>query len=106
LTGLPLLARAPYAPMGRRPLDAFVRGRPVSYVTADARDPVASGMAHLLTELGGDQDVRSGAVVVASERTRVDEVRYAARRLSLRGLDVVGVVVATRLRTRRWRLSP
>ncbi len=105
LTGLPLLARAPYAPMGQRTLDAFVRGRPVSYVSADEQDPVASGMAHLLTDLGADQEVRSGAVVVASESTRVDDVRYAARRLSLRGLDVLGVVIATRLRPSRWRAA-
>jgi hypothetical protein len=106
MTGLPLVARAPYAPMGRRTLDAFVRGRPVTYVTVDAHDPVASGMAHLLTDVGGEQDARGGAVVVASERTRVDDVRLAARRLALRGIDVVGVLVATQLRSSRRRPSP
>ncbi|HET8615454.1 MAG TPA: hypothetical protein VFL94_08005 [Actinomycetales bacterium] len=102
LVGLPLLARVPYAPLGRRTIDALVRGRPVAYVSADERDPVAAGMAHLLTDLGFDDERRTGAVVVASERTRVDDVRSAAQRLSERGMDVLGVVIARRPRVSRW----
>jgi capsular polysaccharide biosynthesis protein len=96
-TGLPLLATVPYAPLDARTVDALVWARPTSYVAVDERDDVASGVAHTLSGLGSHVGGRSGAVVVASTRTRVDEVRDCCSRLALQGVDVRGIVLATRL---------
>jgi hypothetical protein len=105
-TGLPLLARTSATPESARALAGLFADRPMSYVAATESDREASTMAARLTETTHRPRHRAGAVVVASGRTRVEQVLACQGRLSLQGIPVRGVVLTTGVRPRRWWLSP
>jgi capsular polysaccharide biosynthesis protein len=103
--GLPLVGRVPYTPDGVRSLLLMLRRQPIAYVAVDDRDPTASGMARTLEEAAPRHESRVGAVVVASERSRTDEVVACRDQLLQQQIEVHGLVVATRLRPRRTSMS-
>jgi hypothetical protein len=98
--GLPLVGRVPYTPDGVRSLLLMLRRRPIAYVAVDERDPTASGMARTLEEAAPRHESRVGAIVVASERSRTDDVVACRDQLVRQRIEVHGLVVATRLRPR------
>jgi hypothetical protein len=102
-TGLPLLARAPLTEDGVRAVTRLFAHRSMAYVAASESDADASALADRLADTTGRSGRRAGAVVVASGRTRVEQVLACAERLRLQGISVVGVALVTGSRSRqRW----
>jgi hypothetical protein len=102
-TGLPLLARSPLTPQGVRMFARLFADQPMAYVSAVDHDVAAADMAHQLGDFAGQPRLGAGAVVVASGRTRVEQVLACQGRLARQGIPVHGVLLTTvpHLR-RRW----
>lgn len=100
-TGLPLLAQASLNADGVRSVAGLFSGLPMAYVAATEGDSDASTMADRLADTTGRPTQRAGAVVVASGRTRTEQVLACESRLRLQGIAVRGVVLTQRRRPRR-----
>jgi hypothetical protein len=107
-TGLPLLARTSGAPRDVGALAELFAEQRLAFVAASEDDATAASTADLLsdtTSRAGHQ-ASAGAVVVASAKTRVDQVLSCQGRLGLQGIAVHGVVVTTGEPSRRRWWSP
>jgi capsular polysaccharide biosynthesis protein len=93
--GLPLLAEVPGAPDDVRSLAHLFVDRPMAYVAATEGDAVASSMADRLTDRTRRPRNGGGAVIIASSRTRLDQVLACRHRLQLQDIPVRGLVVVT-----------
>jgi hypothetical protein len=94
-TGLPLLADTSGGPADVRALTHLFVDKPMAYVAATERNATASTMADRLTDRTRRPRQGGGAVIVASDRTRLDEVLECRGRLGLQGIPVRGLVVVT-----------
>jgi hypothetical protein len=93
VTGLPLLARASLTPQGEVPVTHLLADQEMAFVAATEVDATASAMADRLADSTDRPRHRKGAVVVASERTRVEHVLACQDRLTMQGIPVHGVVL-------------
>jgi hypothetical protein len=80
--------------------------KPMAYVAATERDATASTMADRLTDRTRRPREGGGAVIVASHRTRLDQVLECRGRLGLQGIPVRGLVVVTHGRSPRDESAP
>ena len=105
-TGLPLLARVS-APADLQGLDGLLADRPMSFVAASDRDSTASVTAERLNDATASVPEKAGAVIVASEDTRLDQVAVCRDRLQRQDVPVYGLVVTgSPRRGPRWLTSP